>query len=213
MKIIAALLLAAALTLPAGCTKNSAMEPDDTARGINESYEQVKVKQTAPDTGKNKSNAQIARRLEKLATGVPDVKGANCVVFGNMAVVGINIDKRTDRAKAGSIKYAVAKALSKDRYGAKAIVTADADMTQRLRELGTDIRRGRPIRGFAQEMSDIIGRIIPQVPNNTHPAKERQSQSGEAGELPQQQPGAGTTHQKQAPSNGQSSTSIGTPQR
>ncbi|MFC5532160.1 YhcN/YlaJ family sporulation lipoprotein [Cohnella yongneupensis] len=113
----------------------------------------------------------VAAHLEQLAKGVPGVKGANCVVFGKYAVVGIDVDEKMERAHVGTTKYAVAEAFRKDPYGIDAVVTADMDMRQRLREIRTDIRNGRPIAGFAEEMSDIIGRLVPQIPRNIIPPK------------------------------------------
>lgn len=127
---------------------------------------------TQSETRINSANANdVAAHLEHLATGVPGVKGANCVVFGNYAVVGIDVDEKMERSEVGTTKYAVAEALRKDPYGVDAVVTADMDIRQRLREMGADIRNGRPIAGFAEEMSDIIGRLMPQIPRNIVPPK------------------------------------------
>ncbi|AJY76351.1 YhcN/YlaJ family sporulation lipoprotein [Paenibacillus beijingensis] len=126
----------------------------------------VHVQQTEPRAKPVKDPRQVAAHLEQLAMRVKGVKGAHCVVFQNTAVVGIDVDPRLDRARVGTIKYSVAEAFRKDPYGVNAAVTADMDMAQRLREMGADIRRGRPIAGFAEEMADIIGRIVPQMPRD-----------------------------------------------
>jgi YhcN/YlaJ family sporulation lipoprotein len=112
---------------------------------------------------------QVAAHLEQLAKSVKGVNGANCVVFGKYAVVGIDVDSKMDRGRVGTVKYAVAEAFRKDPYGINAIVTADIDMRQRLREIRADVNRGRPVAGFAEEMSDIIGRLVPQIPRNIIP--------------------------------------------
>ncbi len=62
--------------------------------------------QTAPDQ-------TSCDHLERLATGIPQVKGANCVRVGNYAVVGIDVIPELDRSKVGTVKYAVAQALKK----------------------------------------------------------------------------------------------------
>lgn len=127
----------------------------------------VHVQQTEPRAKTVKDPRQVAAHLEELAMRVPGVKGAHCVVFQNTAVVGIDVDPSLDRARVGTIKYSVAEALRKDPYGVNAAVTADMDMAQRLREMGADIGRGRPIAGFTEELADIIGRIVPQMPRDT----------------------------------------------
>jgi YhcN/YlaJ family sporulation lipoprotein len=111
----------------------------------------------------------IASHLEMLARGVEGVEGANCVVFGNYAIVGIDVDPKMERSRVGTVKYAVAEAFRKDPYGINAIVTADIDLAQRIREIRADIRQGRPVAGFAEELADIIGRLVPQVPRNIIP--------------------------------------------
>lgn len=111
----------------------------------------------------------VASHLEMLARGVEGVNGANCVVFGNFAIVGIDVDPAMERSRVGTVKYAVAEALRKDPYGVNAIVTADIDLAQRIREIRADIRHGRPVAGFAEELADIVGRLVPQVPRDIIP--------------------------------------------
>lgn len=94
------------------------------------------------------------------------VEDANCVILGNTAVVGIDVDGELERARVGTIKYAVAEALRKDPEGIDSIVTADADVTERIKEIGEHIRQGHPISGFASELADMVGRIIPQLPKD-----------------------------------------------
>jgi len=125
----------------------------------------------------------VAAHLESLARGVEGVRNANCVVFGNYAIVGIDVDEKMERTQVGTTKYAVAEALRKDPYGADALVTADIDMGQRLREIRADIMNGRPISGFAEELADIVGRLVPQIPRNIVPPKTPE----DTGTTPQQQ--------------------------
>lgn len=109
---------------------------------------------------------KVAAHLEQLAEGVKGVKDANCVVFGNYAVVGIDVDSKMERSQIGTLKYTVAEAFRKDPYGIDAVVTADMDLAQRLREIRIDVQKGRPIAGFTEELGDIVGRIVPQIPRN-----------------------------------------------
>ncbi|WP_168120668.1 YhcN/YlaJ family sporulation lipoprotein [Paenibacillus sp. HB172176] len=113
----------------------------------------------------------VEAHLEELAKGVDGVNDANCVIIGNTAIVGINVNGSVERSRVGTIKYSVAEAFHNDPYGIDAIVTADIDIRDRLKEIGADIRNGRPLSGFANEMADIIGRLIPQLPRNIAPPK------------------------------------------
>ncbi|MDT3426523.1 YhcN/YlaJ family sporulation lipoprotein [Paenibacillus forsythiae] len=114
-------------------------------------------------------DAELKDHLEQLAKRVPGVNGAHCVVMGNTAVVGIDVDGALSRSRVGTVKYSVAEAFRKDHRGINSIVTADVDMASRIAELSRHFRQGRPVSGFAAEMADIIGRIIPQVPEDTTP--------------------------------------------
>lgn len=111
-------------------------------------------------------NEKRINHLKALAKQVEGVKDANCVILGNTAVVGIDVDGELERARVGTIKYAVAEALRKDPEGVDSIVTADADVTERIKEIGEHIRQGHPISGFASELADMVGRIIPQLPKD-----------------------------------------------
>ncbi|QWU14961.1 sporulation lipoprotein, YhcN/YlaJ family [Paenibacillus sophorae] len=114
-------------------------------------------------------DTELKDHLEQLAKRVPGVNGAHCVVMGNTAVVGIDVDGSLSRSRVGTVKYSVAEAFRKDHRGINALVTADIDMSSRIAELSRHFRQGRPVSGFAAEMADIIGRIIPQAPEDTTP--------------------------------------------
>lgn len=113
--------------------------------------------------------------LEELAQRVPGVNGAHCIIMGKTAIVGIDVDAKLERARVGSIKYSVAEALRKDPQGVGAVVTADIDINQRLIEIGNKIRAGHPVSGFATELADMIGRIVPQLPSDTVPRTQDQT--------------------------------------
>ncbi|MCZ8511204.1 YhcN/YlaJ family sporulation lipoprotein [Paenibacillus filicis] len=160
MFVVAVLLL----SLLAGCNQSpkSGAAPSQSV----DQNRQVQVKQTAPQKKEIQDPKAVAQRLEQIATSVPNVESANCVVFGNTAVVGINVPPAMDRAKVGTIKLSVAEALKKDPYGVNAVVTADMDLAERLRMVRAGIQNGRPINSFAEEMAAIIGRIVPQMPSD-----------------------------------------------
>ncbi len=149
----------------AGCgTRQSAPAPtDNRVRNLTANDAPAKMKIDNPK--------KVAAHLESLARGVEGVKDANCVVFGKYAIVGIDVDEKMERSQVGTLKYAVAEAFRKDPYGIDAVVTADLDLAQRVREIRVDVKNGRPISGFAEELSDMIGRVIPQIPRNIIPPK------------------------------------------
>ncbi|PYE47412.1 YhcN/YlaJ family sporulation lipoprotein [Paenibacillus barcinonensis] len=134
---------------------------------LNEHTDEVHNLSTADETETGRmTNQKRVSHLKALAKQVEGVKDANCVILGNTAVVGIDVDGDLERARVGTIKYSVAEALRKDPEGVDSIVTADADVTERIKEIGEHIRKGHPISGFASELADMVGRIIPQLPKD-----------------------------------------------
>ncbi|MBD2870147.1 YhcN/YlaJ family sporulation lipoprotein [Paenibacillus arenilitoris] len=138
--------------------------------------DRVEAQQTEPRRQEINNSEQVATHLEQLAKGIEGVQDAHCVVIGNTAVVGIDVDAKMERSRVGTIKYSVAEAFRKDPYGIDALVTADMDLAQRLNEIGADIRRGRPVAGFAEEMADIMGRLVPQLPREIMPVEPEKRQ-------------------------------------
>lgn len=126
----------------------------------------VNVKNTAIEEVNRKTGQEISRRLVKLATSIPDVNDATAVVFGKYAIVGIDVDSNIERSEVGTIKYSVAESLKHDPFGARAVVVADPDMNARLKEISQDIQNGEPIQGIMNELSDITGRLMPEVPSD-----------------------------------------------
>ncbi|UOR12963.1 YhcN/YlaJ family sporulation lipoprotein [Halobacillus amylolyticus] len=118
----------------------------------------------------DKSNQQTARHLAKLAVEVPGVHDATAVVLGSYVAVGIDVDKDLDRSRVGVIKFSVAEALKHDPYGKEAVVIADADGVERLRGIGEKAAQGHPVKAITEELSEIVGRYMPEAPIEDQPA-------------------------------------------
>jgi YhcN/YlaJ family sporulation lipoprotein len=147
-----------AITFLVGCgNQNADMQQQNNA--VHE------VKQSVNEPAKKLNGREISKRLVGIATDIPGVNHATAVVAGDYAVVGIDVDKNLDQTRVGSIKNAVANALKNDPYGANAVVTSDPDIYQRLRNIAKHIRNGKPASGIAEELSAIVERIVPEVPN------------------------------------------------
>lgn len=143
--------------LLAGCTANG----DQQAQTDNHI---ANVKNSTIDNVNRKSGQEISERLVDLATSIPNVNDATAVVIGRYAIVGIDINSNLERSEVGSIKYAVAESLKNDPYGANAMIVADPDINARLGEIAEDIQDGEPVQGIFNELADITGRIIPELP-------------------------------------------------
>ena len=151
------LLLFASLFILFGCTSKD----DEVAQNKQNT---ITIKNSTIQNVDKQTGQQISKNLANLASDMPKVNDATAVVLGRYAIVGIDVNKDLDRSEVGSIKYAVAESLKHDPNGARAIVVADPDVNARLKEIGEDIQKGEPIEGIMNELSDIAGRLIPEIP-------------------------------------------------
>lgn len=163
----------AILAIAVGCGMRNTEERDPA--GTDQSRK-IKVQQSVPPKKEIKNPQEVAERLADLAASVPEVNRATCVVMGNTAIVGIDVKGSLDSSQVGTVKYSVAEILRNDPYGVHAIVTADLDLYHRIQNVADDLRKGNPISGLSNELADIIGRIMPQVPSDIiQPDQEEQA--------------------------------------
>lgn len=153
-------LAAFSLLLLGGCNVGNSNEANDGNRSL------VRVRNTVDEQVENKSGQEIARRIAEIANRVPNVHDATAIVVGKYAIVGIDVGANVDASRVGTIKYSVAEALQKDPYGANAIIIADPDLYTRVRNIGRQIDEGRPVQAFMNEIADIVGRVMPEVPSD-----------------------------------------------
>ncbi len=175
MRYINILLFLTIIFIISGCgTSNNA--------GENEKDTRVKVQNSIENHVDRKTGQEIASHLVELASSVPNVNDATAVVLGKYAIVGIDVNAKLERSRVQTIKYSVAESLQHDPYGANAIVVADADTYERLKQMKKQIEDGRPVTGILDELAQIVGRLVPDIPsdiidnNNTEPTKTNDSQ-------------------------------------
>lgn len=158
------LLLTISTIYLAGCMNQNAQQDEKPV-------EEPIVEQTSDrDRSEVASNNEIANHLANIASEVPDVENAVAIVAGPYAVVGIDVDEKIDRQRVGTIKFSVNEALQNDPYGKTAVVVADADTMERIRNMRDRMQNGEPIQGVVDELADIVGRLMP-----TFPVEERRS--------------------------------------
>ncbi|MCP3031061.1 YhcN/YlaJ family sporulation lipoprotein [Halobacillus sp. A1] len=133
------------------------------------------VSNSDPVPREDKTNQETARHLAKLAVEIPDVHDATAVVIGKFAVVGIDVDKDLDRSRVGVIKYSVAESLKDDPYGREALIVADADGVERIRDLGSKMAEGHPVEAVTDELSQIVARYLPEGPVEHEPEETDQN--------------------------------------
>lgn len=171
MRYILAVFFISTLVL-SGCNANQA-EPKTDEENKNNGTP-IHVKNSIDQNVDRKTGQQISEHLVNLANEVPQVNDATAVVLGGYAVVGIDVNSDLDRNKVESIKYTVAESLMHDPYGASAVVVADADTNARLREMAREISEGRPVVGILDELAAIVGRVMPELPNEILDNQEKQ---------------------------------------
>ncbi|CAH0200091.1 hypothetical protein SRABI96_01907 [Peribacillus sp. Bi96] len=151
-----------AILLMTGCSMNNKNEvAEDNAKNNITKVNNSTIKEADRNTGQ-----QTATRLTGLAKSIPEVNDATAVVLGKYAIVGIDIDQDIERSQVGTIKYSVGEALKHDPNGANAMIVADPDLNERIREVAKDIKDGKPVRGILNELADITSRVIPEVPGD-----------------------------------------------
>lgn len=151
----------AAVLLMSGCTMNNNEVSENNAKNNITKVNNTTIKEADRNTGQ-----QTAERLTGLAKSIPEVNDATAVVLGKYAIVGIDIDQDIERSQVGTIKYSVGETLKHDPEGANALIVADPDINERIREVARDIKDGKPVTGILNELADITSRVIPEVPGD-----------------------------------------------
>lgn len=140
-----------------GCNENNTM-PENKAN------DNIVIEQSSNKENTTLSNQEIASHLATVASEVPSVNDAAALIAGPYAVVGIDIDETTESGRVGTIKFSVSEALQHDPYGKTAVVVADADMMQRIRDMSNKVQQGHPVQGVVDELAEIVSRYMPTFP-------------------------------------------------
>ncbi|WP_238457016.1 YhcN/YlaJ family sporulation lipoprotein [Desulforamulus putei] len=143
-KLVLLVCLLIAAILAAGCTAAARKPETNTNRN--------------PVAQENKQAQKLARE----ATRVEGVKSAYVVVSGNMAVVGLDINKGIESTETNRIKSEVGRRLKNaDRQINDVRVSTDADTVTRIRKISEGISQGRPLTDFTKQLNEIVRRIAP----------------------------------------------------
>lgn len=116
--------------------------------------------------GQNRSAAEtrdISADVSRIAESVPGVERAYSVVVGNTALVGFDMDANKQESGIKEVKDSVARKVQADSRIARAYVSGDPDVTARIKELSDNIRKGRPITDYLDEIGEIIQRMTPKT--------------------------------------------------
>ncbi|MBU7006257.1 YhcN/YlaJ family sporulation lipoprotein [Phosphitispora fastidiosa] len=158
-KLFLALTLMLVLIVFGGCAvqrKPLPPEPDAPDR-----VPEMEVK-PAPDRSPAEDR-DIAADINRIAESVPGVARSYSVVIGNAVLIGLDIDKDQQEQGISKIKNRVAEKAEADSRIVRAYVSSDPDTTARIRELADNIRNGRPVTEYLDEIGEIIQRLTPQT--------------------------------------------------
>lgn len=107
--------------------------------------------------------SQQADHIAQVLTGIPGVERAYVLLFGKLALVGVDLKSDISGSKIDTVKYSVKEAAERTGPGYKVVVSADVDTVTRIREMSKGIRAGRPISSFADEIADVLSRLLPET--------------------------------------------------
>lgn len=108
------------------------------------------------------TTTQSADDLERTVEQVKGVKDATVVISGNTAYVGLDLDNNTNTVNNTNIKNTVTQQIRASNTNINTVyVSTETGFMDRLRDVGTGIRGGRPISGFTTELRDMVRRINP----------------------------------------------------
>ncbi|WP_418790967.1 YhcN/YlaJ family sporulation lipoprotein [Phosphitispora sp. TUW77] len=121
-------------------------------------------KKPLPSTPKSTAETKdLAADINKIAMSVQGVEKSYSVVVGNVALIGIDIDKDQQEPGISNIKNRVAEKAEADARIVRAYVSSDPDTTARIKELADNVRKGRPVTEDLDEIGEIIQRLTPQT--------------------------------------------------
>lgn len=149
------------LTGDRNIVKDSDVVDRDDSGMRNDDLDDAKIKDEDLDVDSmNKRSKAISNKVAE----IEGIKDANVVITGNTALVGIDIPKDTKDSRTTELKNAVQTMVkNSDNKIDNVVVTADADLTQRIKTVGNDVENGKPISGFGEEIKEIMKRITPNM--------------------------------------------------
>ncbi len=114
------------------------------------------------DTGTRTPRVKVADVAAKKLADLPEVDTANVIVTDNNAFVAVKLatgeklSNRLEKTMSNRVK-------SVDRDIDRVYISANPDFYRRMTNYGNDIRAGKPVSGFFNELTRTIQRVFPDV--------------------------------------------------
>lgn len=132
----------------------------DNVNENNDQFSDNDLNSPGIDNTMNEKSKMISDKLAEL----DEVNDSTVLVTGKTALIALDIPADFGKDKTEELKKTVeSKVKSLDKDIDRVVVTADADLNTRIRNVDTDIKGGKPMSGFVNEIEDIIKRITPDM--------------------------------------------------
>lgn len=171
------LVLALSLTMAlfsGGCAERKPL-PDNVPPGANppqlgpDNVPQGEIRTPTPDapppgTPDPAIDRQAKDLADDVAARVSDIDGierAYVLVLGNVALIGIDVDANVRGTQVERLREEAAARAVDQRDIVNAVVQADVETVQRIREMAEGVRQGRPISEFFTQINEILNRAKP----------------------------------------------------
>lgn len=103
-----------------------------------------------------------AQTIAKKVADLNEVDRASVVITGNTALLGVDVKENIQGKMTTDLKRKIeARVKNTDARIKNVAITADPDLSTRIKTMVSDIEAGRPISGFANEIQEILRRITP----------------------------------------------------
>lgn len=145
---------------------NVQRRPGDIQQTPNNTTNRTPADRQLPTPGVDGSEqeALTARNLADRISTMNEVSSATVVISGNRAWVGVDLTANAGNELTTEVKDNITKMVkTKVPRITTVYVTADADTVTRLRNVARDVLAGKPVSGFADELSNITNRIMPSA--------------------------------------------------
>ena len=172
------LVLAFAFVL-AGCKTTTPQKPNlnnrtqtnirgytGTRRNVNRIGTNLDMNKTNNNIVRNnittRTTSDRAETIARKVANLREVNKATAVIHGNTCLVGVDLKNVTDGRVNTALRSKVDR-ICKDNDPAitKVQITTDPTLYSRISTMARDIRSGKPVTGFTNEIRDILRRITP----------------------------------------------------
>lgn len=107
----------------------------------------------------------VAERAADRVAALDGVKSAYVITMDANAYVAVVLKDEIEKGKREQLEAKIEKAVkSTDEHIKNVYISANPDFVERLQDYVDDVNNRRPVKGFGEELSELIERIFPSRP-------------------------------------------------